>query len=153
MDPFLGADSPEMSYDEFLLNWEAFAASNLVGDPPVISEPEVLTELNSHDTTDLFDEFIVQPDEDYVPYVQEATVVDNCYPQEGTGIFNTRKITRDPEQSTKKADVYKNKEKCLHYQQDYTRLLRQTLRPLRTATLRILRKTMLLRNQQQPTVT
>ncbi len=56
MDPFLGADSPEMSYYELLLNWEAFAASNLVGDPPVIPEPEALTELNSHDTTDLLRE-------------------------------------------------------------------------------------------------
>ncbi|KAL8856663.1 MAG: hypothetical protein Q9178_006730 [Gyalolechia marmorata] len=90
MDPSLGTDFPEISYDEFLQNWEAFAASNLVGDPPVIPEPEALTEPNSHDTTDLFDGFIVQPDQDYVPCFQEATVVDNYYPHEGTGIFNTR---------------------------------------------------------------
>ncbi|KAL8913683.1 MAG: hypothetical protein Q9171_001533 [Xanthocarpia ochracea] len=106
MDPFFGADFPEMSYDEFLLNWEAFAASNLVGDPPVIPEPEALTELNSRDTTDLFDRFIVQPDQGYVPWVQEANVVDNYYLHEGTGISNTRKITGDPEMSIKKADVY-----------------------------------------------
>ncbi|KAL8926122.1 MAG: hypothetical protein Q9172_001909 [Xanthocarpia lactea] len=135
MDPLLGVDFPEMSYDEFLLNWEAFAASNLVGDPPVIPEPEALTELNSHDTTDLFDGFIVHPDQDYVPWVQEATAVDNYYPHEGTGISNTRKITGNPEKSIKKADVYKDKEKCLYYQQGYTRLLRQTLRPLIIATL------------------